>query len=638
MTNYLLSKFRLLTVVLMTAVICTSLTGQTVAEQTIEKSRLMNQSVEFIDEIPEPSGPPPVPTDDERFVFFRNFDPAFQQSAYYKYFEESEYADGFLRTDFSDDFFSSHEITDYEIAVFPLGNMALNAATNGGIKVIDKINEMLDNGGKVIITGRVALLAAHGTSGADPAVADLLENKLGVEYIGWQPTCDTSGTTITFRQFIAKGAPGDPVSIGFAKNCNVISNSVPPLAYYYNADVFKKKNDVKFNAVDHFTLGSEPNNTDTLVGIRSELENGAKAVFWSIGYEVICHDHDRSMNLMGAMRWLLRAKPGEGPNIEFLESQVNYGTVAIEDTSYKNVVVRNSGNSMLTIDEIYLEEFLWEGIFEIDESTLPALPVQLEPDELFSVKVAFMPMENRTYNEYLDFISDANNANSEGMISVELRGTGGVGIAPLLSVSDSTLDFGEIEPLKQVDKDITFKNVGTQEFFINYMAIEEDEMNVFRFQEGSSVPATLEPQETRKVKIRFVPQEHDTEYTANLKVLSNSENLPQMDIPLRGSGSSAGAVYDWGRSPSGRLSLSIAPNPVGQNANISFSVGSQLPVHAELLLFDEAGNLVAGLIDRAVTPGQTDISFESGSLATGQYYMVLRAMGETAVMPLTVSK
>ncbi len=578
---------------------------------------------------------------EKRFVFFRNLDDTtITQRAYYKYFEESKYSDEFLEAQFSDQFFDENNITDFDIAVFPTGNLALQAKTDGGIRVIDKINEMLEAGKSVIIASRLGMSAQYRLDASNDAVKAFFEDTLNIEYLGWRPTSDTSGTTYTFRQFNAKGAPGDLVSNGFNKDCNVISDGVPPIAYYNNVDCFKSTDESKNSPVDYLMPNREATQySDTLLGVKTITSSGSKIVFWSFGFEVICHDHDREMNLLGAMNWILLQTGTEGPELSFLHSSVNFGDVELGDTTTRSVSFFNNGNETLTITDIKLEEFFTQGIFEIIDSTIPSLPLNLETNEQAKLSIRFMPDEDKVYHEFLQIYSNDIYANNDGFTDIELKGTGGKGFGPVIeSNTGEEYDFGEVEPLQQAFAEIIITNTGNRELILNIVDIIEDDENRFTIMYGGQVPKTLAPEEQVEIKIKFVPLDAGKEYQARLKILNTSKNSNEMYITLKGKGKEAGAVDEWAKTKNGHLKVKALPNPFSGKTNIEYHISGERAMNIDMKLYDINGNLLKEILSNMKMPGNYNNSLNVNGLVSGRYYLLIKADNETVQLPLEIVK
>ena len=88
----------------------------------------------------------------------------------------------FLETAYST-FFTNHSITDFDIAIFPMGDNALTYSS-GGYSVISTINTMLAANKRVILIGRRMLTNQYASGGSsDPTVDDFFSRQLGLQFL-----------------------------------------------------------------------------------------------------------------------------------------------------------------------------------------------------------------------------------------------------------------------------------------------------------------------------------------------------------------------------------------------------------------------------------------------------------------------
>lgn len=523
-------KFLLIFTTLFAIIICTFSIYPQNFHSNSELSGIINESSLII-----PSTKTTTFTTNRKCLLFDNMDP-YHFSAYYQYIQSSEFSELFTRASFTDDFFKTNYITDFDLIIFPLGNHLLNARTPGGIKIIDKILEAYNAGKSIMITGNVALVGAFRTQiGDDPTVKNFFTNILGIDYIGYRPTCDSvisgSSVNITFRQFVARGAVKDPVSWAAIKYCNVIFDGQTPLnPHCYNVDVFKLKSNSKFKPVDHFVLDDKQPLTDTLLGVRSDTKTGGKLVFWSMGFEYMSTNYSRQFAVTSAINWLLMQAPAPGPKLEFIPSEINFGALEIGKSASAEFIALNSGESVLKVDNV--EFSFGDPAFQL-EGGLPKTPFQIQPNETRSFKVIFKPTENYNYIDYLDFTSNDSESQIKG---VALKGRGGKGIGPLLELNHNQLNFGSVGVLKQKFIDLIMTNGGNRELTINWLSIENNEKKAYSFVFGSAVPVILQPGQSKTVRIKFVPQQVGEVYNSILKILSTSLDANEKYIPMYGVG------------------------------------------------------------------------------------------------------
>jgi hypothetical protein len=78
------------------------------------------------------------------------------------------------------------------------------------------------------------------------------------------------------------------------------------------------------------------------------------------------------------------------------------------------------------------------------------------------------------------------------------------------------------------------------------------------------------------------------------------------------------------------------PNPFNANTNISFEI--EKPGHVELNIYDVTGRLVSTLIDGPMEAGERTLTFDGSSIASGNYFVSLKAGGVQLSKKMTLMK
>jgi len=97
-------------------------------------------------------------------------------------------------------------------------------------------------------------------------------------------------------------------------------------------------------------------------------DGNARLVFWTYGFEYISGEiNAREINVLGAIKWLLKEAPSDGAKIEFIPGDViNFGPVEPKTSKTADVIVRNTGIKALNITRMYFEDWTPKGVFVID--------------------------------------------------------------------------------------------------------------------------------------------------------------------------------------------------------------------------------------------------------------------------------
>ncbi|HNG91747.1 MAG TPA: choice-of-anchor D domain-containing protein [Acidobacteriota bacterium] len=118
---------------------------------------------------------------------------------------------------------------------------------------------------------------------------------------------------------------------------------------------------------------------------------------------------------------------GVAPSISLNPTQIQFGSVAVNQTSTQAVSITNTGNAVLNVTSIIVngQGFQAQGV--------PGTPFQLQPGSSQSFQVAFTPNATGAFSGTLTVTSNARNATA---VTASLSGSGGDNISPTVSVSD----------------------------------------------------------------------------------------------------------------------------------------------------------------------------------------------------------
>ncbi len=118
---------------------------------------------------------------------------------------------------------------------------------------------------------------------------------------------------------------------------------------------------------------------------------------------------------------------------------------------------------------------------------------------------------------------------------IALNGTGVDTRKPKITVSRTTLDYGEVEigSTRRLSVDVT--NTGTGDLDITGFTMQSPEGRVVQLTRPPETPFTLVPGATQRLRVRFRPNEEGYA-TGALRILNNDVERPRRRISLRGEG------------------------------------------------------------------------------------------------------
>ncbi|MCX7879499.1 MAG: choice-of-anchor D domain-containing protein [Ignavibacteria bacterium] len=480
-----------------------------------------------------------------KYILFDNFeDRRFLDSAYWIYLTDPnfmpEISPYVIRKPFNDATLQQFKLTDFDVAIFVLGDYRLNTRV-GNANVLNAIRQMISAGKNCLIIGRNVLYYAFNPSGGDlnPEVQKFLSDTLGIEYLTRLRVSRQDGQTITYWSFNIRGAFGDPVGQSVIKWCNINFNTGreiwTPLAHYLAFDVFKSKDPVKYPPVDHFIRTNNDYPDDTIVGIRSEIGT-ARLCFWSIGFEAFAGDIPRGTQLARAMYWLKGNIAPDGAAYELDPLLIDFGEVKPGETDELELKITSTGKLDLVLEEI---DF-WENqdnVFEIVSGKITKAKT-LKRGQSHIVKIRFSPKERISYYGQLSIKSNAL-YNEYRYVDIYGYGGGLESKGPIIATNfaGGKINFGKVRKPTSKIIELVLKNVGDRQLQIDVFEIDKTYKDHERFDFAQVVqkPLYIEAGDSVTVKVRFsAAAVEERVYYGRIRIVSNSKENSELYIELEG--------------------------------------------------------------------------------------------------------
>lgn len=198
------------------------------------------------------------------------------------------------------------------------------------------------------------------------------------------------------------------------------------------------------------------------------------------------------------------------PRLNLVNSNINFGSVAVGSNSNRTVQISNPSTTRLNIYNIILagpnaNEFSITGSLQ-----------NIAPQQTANLNLTFTPASAGQKNAILIIESDATTTPD----TVFLTGTGG---NLSLTLSTNTLNFGTLEVNESAELILTLSNTGTQPIIINDIQISGSNQNEFGLigQLQDTIPVT----QSRNIRVIYTPSSVGSKF-AQLSVLSNAPSSP----------------------------------------------------------------------------------------------------------------
>jgi len=585
-------------------------------------------------------------SDQYKYVIFDNLDSEFYESAYYNYMKDNpEYSQYSVALPFNDNTFSQYDITDFDLAIFVLGDAPLNGQWGTSV-IYEKINEMIDGGKNVLLTGRKMLWWAldddpNAAMGKNTEAIDLLENKLGVEYIKDLKVHKIEGNTTTWWGYIIRGHFEDPIGRSIHKYCNMDfetgHETWSPLAHYFTVNVFKSRDKAKYPEVDHFIRGNNDERNDTIVGIRTEIDE-ARIALWSMGFEAFAGDIPRETLLQRAMMWLLGNIAPDGAQILVEPYSTNFGSVPVGQTSEKTFSINSIGKEALEITDVsfFIND---DDSYEVSEGAPEGgNPIVVQPGEYHEIKVAFTPKSQKRFEGLLTIVSNAQNGQYK---DVNIDGVGGESEqGPQLETNadeNGVLDFESIKTASSKDLELEIMNTGDAQLRVDHVDIIDDEDAAFLFPQTLATPFYVAEGESKTIKVRFVGLADEKEYTATIKIESNVLNGSTFYVYLKGKVDNNTAVLDITLLNT-NIDMEIIPNPASESILLRYNYTGEIPIEANVFIADITGRKLLDIGNKLITFGITSETVSVDKLPSGCYLLILNTGSDNISFPLMIVK
>jgi len=201
---------------------------------------------------------------------------------------------------------------------------------------------------------------------------------------------------------------------------------------------------------------------------------------------------------------------------EIIEKGLNFEDVVVGTSSFSTITISSEGVGSLS---------LRCTLSDNEHFTVTPTSLSIDPDETEDLKVTFIPDSLKIYSAELAILSDAVEPNDEIIISIT-----GKGIAPVISASADTLDFGKVEIGSSDTLKFFIRNIGTADLTVS---------NVSSYLPFSiplaTFPLQIEPEDSLQILITFEPTTRGAT-TKKIIILSDDPNNETLSLMLKGEG------------------------------------------------------------------------------------------------------
>jgi ligand-binding sensor domain-containing protein len=243
---------------------------------------------------------------------------------------------------------------------------------------------------------------------------------------------------------------------------------------------------------------------------------------------------------------------GIAPKIAVDPTAIDFGIVMSGITKQDTITISNIGTAELDINELTISG-THAAQFNMDAIITP---FSIEPGGAQKIVIFFTPNGLGPFNATLSI------KNTYRDVDVALTG---VGLAPVISVSPDTLDFGYVEIGKTLTDTITVRNTGTAELLIAGSALTGSDTALFSV---VSQEFMLMPEEEHDILVEFSPI-NVGEYTADLNL---NTTLGTVTIRLHGFGAAPAIAMSPDTLQFGRIEIGRTAVETVQVSNVGTAI------------------------------------------------------------------
>ncbi len=212
------------------------------------------------------------------------------------------------------------------------------------------------------------------------------------------------------------------------------------------------------------------------------------------------------------------------PQLTVSSTSLAFGNVTVNTAKALSLVLTSTGTSPVTVNSAAIAG---TGFAIVGGS----LPATLSPQQSVTLQVQFKPT---TAGAATGKVTVSSNSTSGSTATIALSGTGAAATNPQLTVSSTSLAFGNVTVNTAKSLSLVLTSTGTSPVTVNSAAIAGTGFAIV----GGSLPATLSPQQSVTLQVQFKPTTAGAA-TGKVTVSSNSTSGSTATIALSGTGAAA---------------------------------------------------------------------------------------------------
>ena len=317
------------------------------------------------------------------------------------------------------------------------------------------------------------------------------------------------------------------------------------------------------------------------------------------------------------------------PALTLSDSSLNFGDVQMGSAAVEQLTLTSSGTAPVTISSAAIAGQNFQITSVQYPSGTTGWPATLNPGQQVVLSITFSPDAAASFNGNLALTSDA----SGGAANVPLSGTGDAVPAADLTLSTTSINFGQVQIGSKVTRSLTLTSTGNAPLTISAITVAGAQ-----FSDGSpSLPVTLQPQQQLTLTLTYQPTAEGSD-SGTLTVASNDSSGPAT-VSLGGSGTTA-ASPQLTVNPTAVDFGSVPLNTPGNKTVTLTSSGTAAVTITAANVTGSSFSVSGASFPLTLNPNQTatlQVQFDpsAAGTASGQLSITSDATGGTAMIPLS---
>ena len=274
--------------------------------------------------------------------------------------------------------------------------------------------------------------------------------------------------------------------------------------------------------------------------------------------------------------------------------RINFGIVAIGDSSSSALTIRNEGNELLVVQSITISD---QEAFSLSDSSLT-----IAPNDSSGIQIEFKSL---TTGETTAEIRIQSNDRRRDIITVPIFASSLP--VPDLFLSETDYSYGLVTSGGSIPWMFAIHNLGTEILTITSITTEPP------FGVQSALPETVAVSDSVDIVILFSPSE-GRDFEGQLTILTDDPDEPEVNVLLSGSAVDLGVYLDLNRTSGNQKSLSGHASPFTPFEIATYIEGvSEISAYSYIIEFDSSAVQYKGGSEK--TDEEDNILIRSGGSA-----------------------